>query len=41
MTARSLSHSIVAGVAAVFGLVTGISGGCALFGEADTSAVVV
>jgi hypothetical protein len=40
MTTRPLSHSIVAGVAVVFGLATVISGGRALFGEADMGAVV-
>ena len=40
MTARPLSHSISAVVAIVFGLATVISGGSALFGEADMAAVV-
>lgn len=40
MTARPLSVSIAAGVAAVFGLATVLSGGRALFGGADMGAVV-
>ena len=40
MTARPLSVSIAAGVAAVFGLATVVSGGGALFGGADMGAVV-
>lgn len=40
MLARPLSVSIAAGVAVVFGLATVLSGGRALFGDADIGAVV-
>jgi hypothetical protein len=40
MTSRPLSLSIAAGVAVVFGLMTVVSGGRALFGGADMGAVV-
>lgn len=40
MTARPLSLSIAAAVAIVFGLLTILSGGLALFGGADMGAVV-
>jgi hypothetical protein len=40
MTTRPLAYSIIAGVAVVFGLASIISGGRALFGEADMGAVV-
>ncbi|MDR6758627.1 hypothetical protein J2Y48_003935 [Mycoplana sp. BE70] len=40
MTTRPLSHSISAGVAVIFGLVTVLSGGRALFGDANMGAVV-
>lgn len=40
MTPRPLSLSIAAGVAVVFGLMTVLSGGRALFGGADMGAVV-
>lgn len=40
MTARPLSLSIAAAVALVFGLLTILSGGLALFGGADMGAVV-